>query len=593
MSLNPFKPFSTYLAPYHKRITIGLLFLLGSQLVTTAIPLVMQWAVDIAKTGYEANQIGNALQVESALNELVYYAFYIVILALIAMLLQMAMRWALNSMARHVEYDMRTAFFDHLLLLPQSYYNHMPTGDLMARATNDIQAIRMFLAFGIRMIITAALAFPLSLAVMATINWELALYALLPMPLLALVMNRVAAKINVGFRDIQAQFSNISARIQENLAGIRLVKSYVRREQEIEVFRNLNEDYLQKNKVLINVQSVFYPFMFLISGASLLIVLWIGGRDIIQNDMTLGEFVAFNAYLTRLVFPMITLGWMIDRYQRGVASMKRINEVLNTRADIVNKSNPSADVTIKGRIEFRQVQFSYDKTRVLKDINLIIPAGSTLAVVGRVGSGKTTLTNLIPRLIEPSSGELLIDGVPVQDLDLTLLRSVIGVVPQESFLFSDTIYENIAMGTDNATEADVNSATDISQLSNDLSDFHHGFDTMMGERGVTLSGGQKQRTALARAVIRNPQILILDDAMASVDTHTEDEILDRLRKVMVERTTIIIAHRISTVKDADHIIVLDDGQIVEQGTHSQLITLGGIYFDMFRQQQMKDELSDM
>ena len=593
MTLNPFKPFSSYLKPYRKKIALGLTLLVGSQLASTAIPIFLQWAVDMAQTGYEANQAGNTIAVETALNEVIYYAVYIVLLAILSMLLQMGMRWALNSMARYVEYDMRAAYFDHLLRLPTSFYNHMPTGDLMARATNDIQAIRMFLAFGVRMIVTAALAFPLSLVVMATIDWKLAIYAILPMPLLALVMNRVAAKINVGFRDIQEQFSTISARIQENLAGIRVVKAFVRREQEIEVFKHLNEDYLQKNKVLINVQSLFYPFMFLISGASLLIVLWIGGGEIIRDEMTLGEFVAFNAYLTRLVFPMITLGWMIDRYQRGVASMKRINAVLETKPEITNIPEAKKDVDIKGHIEFRHLHFDYDKTPILNDINLVIPAGSTLAVVGRVGAGKTTLANLIPRMIEPAKGDLLIDGIPIRTIDLSTLRAAIGFVPQDTFLFSDTIFENVAMGIENATATEVSTASEISQLSKDMSDFPDGFDTMMGERGVTLSGGQKQRTALARAVIRNPKILILDDAMASVDTHTEDEILDGLRKVMADRTTIIIAHRISTVKDADHIIVLDEGRIVEQGTHDTLIHLNGIYTEMYQQQQMRDELGEM
>lgn len=593
MTLNPFKPFQSYLKPYKNRIIVGLLLLVASQLVATAIPIVMQWAVDGAKAGFEANQSGDLATVESALDEVVYYAVYIVLLALFTMLLQMGMRWALNSMARYVEYDMRTVYFDHLLRLPRSFYNHMPTGDLMARATNDIQAIRMFLAFGVRMILTAALAFPLSLFVMATIDWQLALYSILPMPFLAIVMNRVAAKINVGFREVQEQFSNISARVQENLAGIRVVKAYVRREQEIGVFKDLNEDYLKKNKVLINIQSLFYPFMFLISGASLLIVLWIGGGDIIRNEMTLGEFVAFNAYLTRLVFPMITLGWMIDRYQRGVASMNRINKVLNTTPDITNAPDAVADIPIKGQIEFRNLNFEYDKTPILKDINLTIPSGSTLAIVGRVGSGKTTLVNLIPRLIEPASGELLIDGIPVQNIDLSTLRSAIGFVPQDTFLFSDTIFENVAVGREDATECEIKSATDISQLGKDITDFPDGFDTMMGERGVTLSGGQKQRTALARAVVRNPEILILDDAMASVDTHTEDEILSRLRDVMEQRTTIIIAHRISTVKEADHIIVLDEGRIVEQGRHADLVGMNGIYTEMYKQQQMKDELGEM
>lgn len=570
-----------------------MVLLAGAQVVSTGIPIVMQWAIDTAKTGYEAGQAGQDTAMESAVGVVLYYSAIILGLAILQLLLSVGMRWALNSMARFVEYDIRKKYFDRLLLLSIAYFHRTPTGDLMARATNDLNAIRMFLAFGIRMIVTAALAFPMSLGVMATIDWQLALYSLLPMPLLAIVMNRVAAKINVGFREVQEQFASITARVQENLAGIRVVKAYVRRKTEIAVFKELNEDYLEKNRVLIHIQSLFYPFMFLISGGSLLIVLWIGGGDIIRNELSMGEFVAFNAYLTRLVFPMITLGWMIDRYQRGVASMKRIREVLNEVPEIQDTEHAEQTAEIRGDLEFRNMTFAYDGETILHDINLKVPAGSVLGIVGRVGSGKTTLVRLIPRMIEAQEGEVLIDGKPVADYKLSSLRAHIGFVPQDTFLFSDTVRENVAFGMEDISDKEVEWATGTSQLQKDLSDFPDGLETLMGERGVTLSGGQKQRTALSRAVIRHPKILILDDAMASVDTHTEDEILKRLRGVMAERTTVLIAHRISTVKDAHHIIVLDDGRITEQGTHDDLVAHDGIYADMHRRQQLTDELSDL
>ena len=565
----------------------------ASQLVSTAIPLLMQWAVDAAKSGFEARERGDLATADIAVSAVLRYSVAIAFLALVVMGMQMVMRWMFSSMARYVECDIREKFFERLLTLSLAYYQKMPTGDLMARATNDISAVRMYLAFGLRMMLTASLALPFSLVVMLTIDWKLALLALVPMPIMVLVLNRIAGKVNTGFRDVQEQFSTISARIQENLSGIRVVKAYVRRHTEEDYFRGLNDEFLKRNKALIHIQALLDPFMFLVSSASLLIVLWLGGQKIIDGTFTLGAFVAFNAYLTRLVFPMITLGWVIDRFQRGMASMKRIDEILEAKPDIFSRPGAERDRDIRGAVAFKEVSLRYGDTVVLQDINLTIPAGGSLAIVGRVGAGKTSLARLIPRLIECSEGEVLIDGIPVQSYDLDTLRGAIGYVPQDTFLFSDSIHENVLFGVPAGGSEQVNWAADVSQLSRDISDFPEGLETVMGERGVTLSGGQKQRTALSRAVIRRPNILILDDAMASVDTHTEDEILKRLRGVMANRTTILIAHRISTVKDADHIIVMEEGRIIEQGRHAELLEVNGCYAAMYRQQQLSDEIGEL
>ena len=596
MNLNPFKPFARYLKPHAKRIALGLSLMVAAQLVSAAIPLVLQQAVDVAKTALDAARgLVEPLvtYTDSAAGDVGLLAAGIVGLALGQMGLQMGMRWCLNSTSRLVDNDIRQAYFSHLLTLSLSFFHKNRIGDLMARATNDVQAVRMFLGFGIRMLFEAVLALGLSLAIMCTIDWQLALWALLPMPILSVIMRQVAGSVHHGFRQVQESFSSISARVQENLSGVRVVKAYVQRQPEIEAFRDLNRDYVDKNRRLIHIQSFFFPFTFLLGGISLGIVLYLGGQKVISGALTLGEFVAFNAYLTKLIFPMITLGWMVDRYQRGLASMKRIDEILDQAPEIQDSLDTARQTAVKGDIEFRGVSFAYNDETVLRDIDLRIPAGSTLAVVGRVGSGKTTLARLIPRLIQARDGEVLVDGMPVETIPLQQLRAAIGFVPQDTFLFSDSVRENVAFGVEDVAAGKIDEAVQIAQLKGELESFPEESETVVGERGVTLSGGQKQRTALARAVIRLPRILVLDDALSAVDTYTEEEILRGLRQVMAARTTILIAHRISTVRDADQIVVLDEGRIVEQGNHAELVKLGGIYADMHHRQSLSAQLDEI
>ena len=568
---------------------MGMVLLTLTQALATAIPYVLKIAVDSIKAQVE----GTPMPSDSVFGANTwYYGCLIVGLAVVTMALSMCMRWYFASVARYIEYDIREEYFAKLVSLSLSYYQRTPTGDLMSRATNDLNAVRLFLAFGIRMLFDALLAVGMGLAVMCTIYWQLSLWALLPLPVLAFVMNRAANGIYIGFRDVQDQFSKISARVQENLAGMRVVKAYVQREHEIEAFNVLNKNYLEKNKKLILLQSAVRPLAFVVGGCSLVIVLWLGGESVIDGRITLGEFVAFNAYLTKLIFPMILLGWMVERYQRGLASMVRINEILHEKPTIRDEPSPHTPDTDKGEIVFDNVTFAYGDNVVLQDVSLTIPAGSTLAIVGRIGAGKTTFGRLIPRMIDPGSGDIRIDGLPLRSWPVQALRSRIGFVPQDSFLFSDTLRENIALGVEDGDDL-VEWASDVSRLSQDLPDFPQGYATVVGERGVTLSGGQKQRTALARAVIRKPAILILDDAMSSVDTHTEEEILTQLRAVMTERTTILISHRISTVQHADQIVVLEEGGIAEQGDHQTLIDRGGIYADMYTRQQLRQELDEI
>ena len=581
MTLNPFKPFATYLRPYRWALAVGLAFLLGEQLISVSIPLVLERVINQARASLD--------QATPDLTFLTHYAALIIGLGLAQWIMAFGMRWHLAATSYRVERDLRQRYFAHLLTLPLGYFQQARTGDLMARATNDVEAVQRYLSHGFRMFLSALLGFSLSMVAMCLYDWQLTLYALLPMPVMTLILRFVGGRVRRRYRLVQEQFAAISTCLQENLSGMRVVKAFARRLGEIDHFTQLNDEYVERNRRLIYLYSTFFPFTFLISGLSMVFILWLGGIRVVEGALTLGAFVAFNAYLIRMSRPMMMMGRIVDEYQRAMASMLRIEAVLKEEPQADHHQDD--DLAIKGEIEFRRASFAYNGQAVLRDIDVHIPAGSTLAIIGRVGSGKSTLARLIPRLIQAGEGQIFIDGKPIEQMPLRAFRDAIGYVPQDTFLFSESIRDNIAL--DLAVSDEVERAIEVAQLAADLKTFPQGLETIVGERGVTLSGGQKQRTALARSVVRQPKILILDDALASVDTRTEEQILKRLRDIMAERTTILIAHRISTVMAADHIIVLDEGRIIEEGTHDQLLERDGLYADMYRRQHLTEELSDL
>ena len=581
MSLHPFKPFASYLRPYRWALASGLAFLLGEQLVSVSIPLVLERAIDQAQVSSD--------RAAPDWTFLAHYAAVIVGLGLAQWGMAFGMRWHLAATSYRVERDIRQRYFAHLLTLPLGYFQQARTGDLMARATNDVEAVQRYLSHGFRMFLSALLGFSLSMVAMCLYDWQLTLYALLPMPVMTVILRVVGGKVRTRYRLVQEQFAALSTCLQENLAGVRVVKAFARHRREINRFTRLNDEYVERNRRLIYIYSTFFPFTFLISGLSMVFILWLGGARVVEGTLTLGAFVAFNAYLIRMSRPMMMMGRIVDEYQRAMASMRRIESVLKESPQ--TSQYQAGDLAIKGEIEFRRASFAYNGQAVLHDIDIRVPAGSTLAIVGRVGSGKSTLARLIPRLIQAGEGQIFIDGKPIEQIPLHAFRDAIGYVPQDTFLFSESIRDNIAL--DLAAPDAVERAIEVAQLAADLKTFPQGLETIVGERGVTLSGGQKQRTALARSVVRQPKILILDDALASVDTRTEEQILKHLRAVMAERTTILIAHRISTVMGADHIVVLDQGRVVEEGTHDQLLKRDGLYAETYRRQHLTEELSDL
>ena len=577
-----------YLARYKTTLLWGVVTVVMSNLFNVAQPLFIGKAIDALKSGLESRQIDSA--------SLLMYAGLVVGFSLVAGTFTFLTRQTLIVVSRHVEYDLRNDFLSHLQKLSLSYFQNTPTGDLMAHATNDISAVRNSLGPGIMYPTDTLMTFTMVLGVMLYQDWQLTLLALIPLPFVSYAVYYLGKVVHVKFEERQEQYAELTTRAQENLSGIRVVKAYVREEYEIGLFRAMSWEYLKKNLVLARVQSIMWPLMFLLVGFSLVITLYFGGLRVIDGQLSIGTLTAFFGYLIMLIWPMIAFGWVINILQQGAASMARLVKILDQDPEIKDTDGTDQSITsIEGEIEFRNVSFRHANAQraTLDRIDLKIPQGTTLAIVGYTGSGKSTLVNLITRLYDVTGGDLLIDGHGIRGIPLEMLRSSIGYVPQETFLFSDSIIENIGYGTDNGTEQHMHEAAEIAQLVRDVNDFPQGFRTMLGERGITLSGGQKQRTSIARAVMRKPRILILDDSLSAVDTYTEEEILKRLRTVMKGRTSIIISHRISTVKDADQIVVLNEGKIAERGTHDELVELDGIYAELHRKQLLEEELEHL
>jgi ATP-binding cassette, subfamily B, multidrug efflux pump len=584
--LERLKPLAPYLRRYWKHLAWGGVAVVLYNIIKVLIPLVIGHAIDDMQHGITEAKV-------------IHHTLRLLVIAVLSAIFLYITRQVIIGASREIEFDLRNDLFSNLERQAPSFYHTHRTGDIMARTTNDLNAVRQLLGpaimYSANTIVFTAAALPF----MYRISPRLTFFAFVPLPIASVLVQYFGNRIHRRFERIQAMFSDISAKAQENFSGARLIRAFAQEEAEIASFETANLEYIKRSLHLVRLMAMLWPTLEFVLGLSLMITLLVGGHEVVAHHISVGQFTSFNVYMVQLTWPMIAVGWVVNLFQRGTASIVRIDELLKQQPAITDQDvTPQQQkrfedaAVIAGEIEFRNLTFAYpDAPPVLKDINLRIPAGSSLAIVGPTGSGKSTLVGLIPRLHDAAPGMVLVDGEPIRSYPLADIRSQIGFVPQETFLFSDTIHQNIAFGRPDASQEQVQDAASIAHIGTEILEFPKGFETMVGERGITLSGGQKQRTAIARAVIREPRILILDDALASVDTYTEERILNGLRQGMDSRTTVFISHRISTARNADQIAVLVAGRIAELGTHEQLIARNGYYTSLFEKQRLEEELA--